>query len=84
MNAYKKIPLILAIIAVALASIVKLTPITTDVEMHKHSIEQIDKEVDSVLKLTAGATAASAVYHFYQMIRVHLSHNNLLNWLNTF
>ena len=60
MSAYKKIPLILAIIAVALASIVKLTPITTDVEMHKHSIEQIDKEVDSVLKLTAGATAASA------------------------
>ena len=60
MSTYKKIPIILAVVAIALASITKLTPITTDVEMHKHSIEQIDKEVHSVLKLTAGATAASA------------------------
>ncbi len=60
METYKKITLVLALIALALVSITKITPITTDVKTHEHSIEQIDREIDSVLKLTAGATAASA------------------------
>lgn len=60
MEKLKKTPFILVLIIIALVSIVILTPIVTDVDTHAHTIEQIDREIDSVLKLTAGATAASA------------------------
>ena len=60
MKVYKKVTFVLALIALALVSISKITPVTTDAKTHEHSIQQIDREIDSVLKLTAGATAASA------------------------
>lgn len=60
MKIYRKITAVLALIAFALFSVSRITPMTTDVKTHEHSIDQIDKEIDSVLKLTAGATAASA------------------------
>ncbi len=60
MKTYKKVTLILALIALALVSFTRITPKTTDVKTHEHTIDQIDKEIESVLKLTAGATAASA------------------------
>lgn len=60
MTIYKKITLVLLLITIALISIVKITPVTTNEETHRHTIEQIDREIESVLKLTAGATGASA------------------------
>jgi len=60
MEIYKKTSIILALIIVALLSIVIVTPIVTDVDTHTHTIQQLDREIDSVLKLTGGATAASA------------------------
>lgn len=60
MRIYKNITLVLFFITIALVSVVKITPVATDEDMHRHTIEQIDREIDSVLKLTAGATGASA------------------------
>ena len=56
----KKTVIILLFIAIALFFIVKVTPATTGTDIHSKSIEQIDKEIQTVLKLTAGATGASA------------------------
>ncbi len=56
----KKAMIVLALILIATLSVTKLTPYTTDPETHSHSIEQLDKEIASVLKLSAGATGVSA------------------------
>lgn len=56
----KNTALVLVLLVLIMLSITKLTPVTTNVENHKHTIDQIDKEISSALKLTAGATAASA------------------------
>lgn len=55
-----KLPIVLFIIVVALFSIAVITPKTTNKDTHSHTIEQIDEKIDTVLKLTAGATGASA------------------------
>ena len=60
MTVWKKIPIALFLIIVALLSATKISPIAADENTHTHSIEQINREIGSVLKLTAGATAASA------------------------
>ncbi len=59
-NVLKAIVIVLTCVLVALISIVKIAPATTNVETHKESIAQIDREIEMVLKLTAGATGASA------------------------
>jgi hypothetical protein len=56
----KKVPIILALIMIALLSLTKLSPVTTDADTHVHTIEILDREIDSVLKLSAGATGVSA------------------------
>ena len=56
----KKIPFVLIIVIIALLSVVKLTPYTTDPANHTQSIEQLDEEIESVLLLSAGATGVSA------------------------
>lgn len=56
----KKIPVVLIIVIIALLSVTRLTPYTTDPEMHKESIAQLDEEIESVLLLSAGATGVSA------------------------
>ena len=55
-----RIPVLLLLIVIALVSIAKIAPRSTDLEHHAHSIEQIDEKIDTVLKLTAGASGASA------------------------
>lgn len=61
MNGFlKNTAFVLVLLTVMAVSITKITPWTTDVETHAHTISQIDKEIESALKLTAGATAASA------------------------
>lgn len=60
MELLKKITIILLFVAIAMISIAKITPMATDVDSHAHSVAQIDKEIECVLKLTAGATGASA------------------------
>lgn len=60
MEVLKRIPLVFAFIIIALISVAKITPVSADPAMHTHTIDMIDTEIDSVLKLTAGATAASA------------------------
>ncbi len=56
----RNIVIILVGMVLALISIVKIAPVATNVDTHASSIEQIDNEIDTVLKLTAGATGASA------------------------
>lgn len=56
----KNTAFVLLLITLIMVSVTKITPWTTDVETHEHTINQIDKEISSALKLTAGATAASA------------------------
>ena len=60
MKIYKSITIILLLILVLLISITKITPVATDLDTHSHTIAQIDEEIASVMKLAAGATAASA------------------------
>ena len=60
MKIIKNIPLVLAFMIIALISVAKITPRATDPTVHQHTIEMIDIQIDSVLKLTAGATGASA------------------------
>ncbi|MCR4755128.1 MAG: hypothetical protein K5868_06300 [Lachnospiraceae bacterium] len=60
-NTLKKAVIILIAVTLAMLSISKLTPVTVDPDAHKHSVQRIDDEIESVLKLTAGAAGASAV-----------------------
>lgn len=57
----KNLLIVLLLIVIAFASVTRVTTWSTDTKTHTHSIEEIDKKVSTVLKLTAGATAASAV-----------------------
>ena len=60
MKIYKSITIILLLILILLISITKITPVATNLDTHSHTIAQIDEEIASVMKLAAGATAASA------------------------
>lgn len=60
-NILKTVSIILLLVVIALVSVVKIAPLSTDVEKHEEVITQIDSEIDTVLKLTAGAAGASAV-----------------------
>lgn len=57
----KKILIALALVLVAVISITKATSAATDPDKHEEIISQIDNEISTVLKLTAGAAGASAV-----------------------
>ena len=57
----KKTAIGLLLAAVALISITVITPMAVDNSRHKQTYEQLDKEIGNALKLTAGATAVSAV-----------------------
>lgn len=61
MTKLHKVQLVLVLIIVALVSFTKLVPWSVNPEVHAATTEQIDKEINSVLKLTAGAAGASAV-----------------------
>lgn len=61
MTRIRNLLIILLLIVVAFASFTRGTTWSTDKKTHSHSIEEIDKKINTVLKLTAGATAASAV-----------------------
>ncbi len=56
----KKIPGVLIIVIIAMLSITRLTPYTTDPAHHTEAIAQLDEEIESVLLLSAGATGVSA------------------------
>ncbi len=58
---FKKIILVLVCLILIVISVGFISPMTTKVENHEHTIEIIDKEIGSVLKLTGGSTLASAV-----------------------
>ena len=57
----KKTAIVLLLAAVALFSITVITPAAVKTENHKYTYEQLDREIGNTLKLTAGATAVSAV-----------------------
>ena len=57
----KKTAIGLLLAAVALFSITVITPAAVNVDHHKNTFEQLDKEIGNTLKLTSGATAVSAV-----------------------
>ncbi len=60
MKIEKKIAAILLVVLCCLVSVLILRPVTTSPEHHKQTLEQIDQEIDNVLKLAGGATAVSA------------------------
>ena len=57
----KKTAIVLLLVAVALFSIPVITPAAVDTDKHQATYEQLDREIGNALKLTAGATAVSAV-----------------------
>lgn len=57
----KNVSIILLLVVIAVASFGKIRPVTTDVNNHEEVIASIDKEIETVLKLTGGAVGASAV-----------------------
>ena len=57
----KKTAIVLLLVAVALFSITVITPAAVDTGKHQATYEQLDREIGNALKLTAGATAVSAV-----------------------
>ena len=61
MELLKKTAIGLLLAAVALFSIAVITPAATKQSNHVHTYEQLDREIGNTLKLTAGATAVSAV-----------------------
>lgn len=61
MKILKQVPIVLALVVVALICITRIAPKTTSVENNEKLIEQIDGEISTVLKLTGAAAGASAV-----------------------
>ena len=59
-----KLLVILALIALALASMLKITVFSTNPDNYEHSIERIDGNISTVMKLAASSSAASAVISF--------------------
>lgn len=61
MKIFRNVVITLLLIALALFSIVKLAPVTTNPDNNQMIIEQLDGEINTVLKLTGAAAGASAV-----------------------
>ncbi|MGN0513924.1 MAG: hypothetical protein ACI4GD_06555 [Lachnospiraceae bacterium] len=59
-----KLLVILALIALALASMLKITVFSTNPDNYEHSIERIDGNISTVMKLAASSSAASAIISF--------------------
>ena len=57
----KKIAICLLLIVIALISATKVSKWASSTSTHEYEIAQIDKKIETVLELTGGATAASAV-----------------------
>ena len=57
---YKKLMLIAVLALVAVISFTKIAPFAADPENHKHTIEQTDERIASVMALSGGAAATSA------------------------
>ena len=57
---YKKLMLIAVLALVAVISFNKIAPFAADPEKHKHTIEQTDERIASVMALSGGAAATSA------------------------
>ena len=64
MNIKTKIPVVLALLLVALLSMTKITSWATNLETHEHTIAELDDKINTVMELTAGATASSAALSF--------------------
>ncbi|MCR4787559.1 MAG: hypothetical protein K5888_03140 [Lachnospiraceae bacterium] len=60
MKITKSIAAILIVILICLISILIITPVTTDADNHRQTVEQLDNEIENVLKLAGGATVVSA------------------------
>lgn len=60
----KSAALVLLLVVISLVSITKITPWAVSPATHEHSVAAIDNKVTTVMELTAGATAASAVLSF--------------------
>lgn len=56
----KTLAIMLILIMVALLSFSKITSYTTNIETHRHTIEQLDQRAVTVMELTASITAISA------------------------
>ncbi|MBQ8054256.1 MAG: hypothetical protein IJ198_10705 [Lachnospiraceae bacterium] len=57
---YKRIMIVAVLMLLAVISFTKIAPWATDPETHKHSIEQTDEKISSVMALSGGAAATSA------------------------
>lgn len=57
---YKKIMLVVLVLLVAIISFTKIAPAAADPANHKHTIEQTEEKIASVMTLSGGAAATSA------------------------
>ena len=57
---YKKIMIVALLTLLAVISITKIAPAAADPANHKHSIEQTEEKIASVMTLSGGAAATSA------------------------
>ena len=57
---YKKVMIIAVLVLLAVISFTKIAPWAADPETHRHSIEQTDEKIASVMTLSGGAAATSA------------------------
>ena len=57
---YRKIMTVALMILLAVISITLAAPVAADPANHKHSIEQTEEKIASVMKLSGGAAATSA------------------------
>lgn len=57
---YKKIMLVALVLLVAIISFTKIAPAAADPANHKHTIEQTEEKIASVMTLSGGAAATSA------------------------
>ena len=58
---YKKIMIVALLTLLAVISITKIAPAAADPANHKHSIEQTEEKIASVMTLSGGAAATSAI-----------------------
>ena len=57
---YKKIMLVALVLLVAIISFTKIAPAAADPANHKHTIEQTEEKIASIMTLSGGAAATSA------------------------
>ena len=68
---YKKVMIIAVLVLLAVISFTKIAPWAADPETHRHSIEQTDEKIASVMTLSGGAAADVSCRRPRTSVQVH-------------